>query len=74
MPYLRLIGHLSYAWMWARMAAIALEKKSGDHDFYHAKLITAKFYYTKLLPESLSLVAIIKSGAAPIMDMEFATF
>ena len=24
-PYLRLIGHLSYAWMWARMAAIAIE-------------------------------------------------
>ena len=73
-PYLRLIGHLSYAWMWARMAAIALEKKSVDHDFYHAKLMTARFYYTKLLPESLSLVAVIKSGAAPIMDMESATF
>lgn len=76
-PYLRLIGHLSYAWMWARMAAVAseaIEKKSSDHDFYHAKLLTAKFYYAKLLPESLMLVAVIKSGAAPIMDMELATF
>jgi alkylation response protein AidB-like acyl-CoA dehydrogenase len=76
-PYLRLIGHLSYAWLWARMAAIAidtLEKKNTNHDFYHAKLATARFYYGKLLPETLALVAVIKSGAAPIMDMEAATF
>ncbi|MGH8049772.1 MAG: acyl-CoA dehydrogenase C-terminal domain-containing protein [Arenimonas sp.] len=76
-PYLRLIGHLSYAWMWARMASVslqAIETKSADHDFYHAKLLTARFYYTKLLPESLALIAVIKSGAAPIMDMELATF
>jgi len=76
-PYLRLMGHLSYAWMWARMAAVAneaIEKKSNDHDFYHAKLLTARFYYAKLLPESLMLVAVIKSGAAPMMDMELATF
>ena len=73
-PYLRLIGHLSYAWMWARMAAIAIEKKGDNHDFYHAKLATARFYYAKLLPETLALVAVIKSGAAPIMDMEAATF
>ncbi len=76
-PYLRLIGHLSYAWLWARMAAIsidAIEKKSGDHDFYHAKLATARFYYAKLLPETISLVAVIKSGAAPIMDLEAELF
>jgi alkylation response protein AidB-like acyl-CoA dehydrogenase len=73
-PYLRLIGHLSYAWLWARMASIAIEKKSDNHDFYHAKLATARFYYAKLLPETIALVAIIKSGAAPIMDMEAATF
>ncbi|MGH8109486.1 MAG: acyl-CoA dehydrogenase C-terminal domain-containing protein [Arenimonas sp.] len=76
-PYLRLIGHLSYAWLWARMAAIsiaAIEKKSGDHDFYHAKLATARFYYAKLLPETISLVAVIKSGAAPIMDLEADLF
>ncbi len=76
-PYLRLIGHLSYAWLWARMAAIsmdAIENKSSDHDFYHAKLVTARFYYSKLLPETLSLVAVIKSGAAPIMDLEAEFF
>ena len=76
-PYLRLIGHLSYAWLWARMAAIsmdAIERKSTDHDFYHAKLLTARFYYAKLLPETLSLVAVIKSGAAPIMDLEAEFF
>jgi Acetyl-CoA dehydrogenase C-terminal like/Acyl-CoA dehydrogenase, C-terminal domain len=73
-PYLRLIGHMSYAWLWARMAAIALEKKNGEHDFYHAKLATARFYYARLLPETQALVSMIKSGAAPIMDMDAATF
>jgi alkylation response protein AidB-like acyl-CoA dehydrogenase len=73
-PYLRLIGHLSYAWLWARMAAIALEKQGTDDDFYHAKLLTARFYYAKLLPETLTLIAAIKSGAAPMMSMDAELF
>ncbi len=73
-PYLRLIGHLSYAWLWARMAAIAMEKKNEEHDFYHAKLATARFYYAKLLPETQALISVIKSGAAPLMDLDAATF
>jgi alkylation response protein AidB-like acyl-CoA dehydrogenase len=73
-PYLRLIGHLSYAWMWARMAAIAIEKQDSKDDFYNAKLATARFYYAKLLPETLSLIANIKSGADSVMAMDERLF
>lgn len=69
-PYLRLIGHLSYAWMWARMAAIAIEKQSRNDHYYNAKLATARFYYAKLLPETLSLIANIKNGADCVMAMD----
>ena len=69
-PYLRLIGHLTYAWLWARMAAIAIAKKDNSDDFYTAKLATARFYYAKMLPETLSLIAIIKNGSNPAMAMD----
>lgn len=69
-PYLRLIGHMSYAWLWARMAAIAIGKQDSSDDFYKAKLATARFYYAKLLPETFSLIATIKSGSDSIMKMD----
>jgi alkylation response protein AidB-like acyl-CoA dehydrogenase len=62
--YLRLIGHLTYAWLWARMAAVSLGQ---DDDFHQGKVATARFYFAKLLPETQSLLAQLKSGAKPLM-------
>ncbi|BAK77726.1 acyl-CoA dehydrogenase [Pseudogulbenkiania sp. NH8B] len=68
--YLRLIGHLTYAWMWARMAEVAYAKLGqGEDDFYQAKITTARFYYAKLLPEVEALKATIKNGAKPLMSL-----
>ena len=64
--YLRLIGHLTYAWLWARMAALALGR---EEDFYRAKLATAHFYFAKLLPETQGLLAQLKNGAKPVMGL-----
>ena len=47
--YLRLIGHLVFAYFWARMAKIALQKQAQD-PFYKAKLATARFYFGRLYP------------------------
>jgi len=66
--YLRLIGHLTYGWLWARMAALALEH-AGDDDFYRAKLATARFYFAKLFPETQALLAQLHSGARPVMSL-----
>ena len=69
--YLRLIGHLSYAWLWAQMAEVAHSKLSGGEDgFYQAKILTGRFYMTKLFPEVHSLLAKLKAGAKPLMELQ----
>ena len=50
--YLRICGHLVFAYFWARMAKVALEKEGSGDPFYKAKLATARFYFAKLLPET----------------------
>jgi hypothetical protein len=72
--YLRVAGHLVYAYFWARMAKIALEKQNGGDPFYTAKLATARFYYAKLLPETAGLIRSARAGVAPLMAMEEALF
>ena len=73
--YLRLVGHLTYAWLWARMAEVAYTKQDGaSDDFYKAKIATARFYFAKLLPEVESLKASIKGGAKPLMALDDEQF
>jgi alkylation response protein AidB-like acyl-CoA dehydrogenase len=75
--YLRLVGLVSTGWMWVRMARVALDKlaalgadTNGDARFYRAKVATARFYVTKLLPQAQALAAQIAAGAAPVMALE----
>jgi len=72
--YLRVVGHLVYAWLWARMARIALDKLDSGDDFYQAKLATAPFYYAKLLPETAFHLQAARAGAKPLMDLDAALF
>ena len=71
-PYLRIVGHLAYAWLWARMAALALDK--ADDDFYAAKLATARFYYAWLLPETAHQFRAARAGAQTLMSLDAALF
>jgi alkylation response protein AidB-like acyl-CoA dehydrogenase len=72
--YLRVAGHLVFAYFWARMAKVALEKKDSGDPFYTAKLHTARFYFAKLLPETAGLIRTARSGVAPLMAMDEALF
>jgi alkylation response protein AidB-like acyl-CoA dehydrogenase len=72
--YLRVVGHMIYAYFFARMARIALDKKDSGDPFYTAKLHTARFYFAKLLPETAGLIRSARSGVAPLMAMEEALF
>ena len=72
--YLRVVGHLVFAYMWARMAKVALAKQGGGDPFYAAKLGTARFYFAKLLPETATLIRTARAGAAPMMDFDAALF
>jgi hypothetical protein len=73
--YLRLFGLTALAFMWARMAAVALAKAEGDETgFYKAKLATARFYMTRILPQTSSLFATIMAGKKPMMELEAELF
>ncbi|MBI2318609.1 MAG: acyl-CoA dehydrogenase C-terminal domain-containing protein [Betaproteobacteria bacterium] len=73
-PYLRVVGHLIYAYFFARMAKIALAKLDSGNGFYKAKLATARFYYARLLPETAMLIRQARSGAANLLDLEAELF
>ncbi|MCW7537108.1 acyl-CoA dehydrogenase C-terminal domain-containing protein [Aquabacterium sp. A7-Y] len=72
--YLRVCGHLVFAYFWARMAKVALAKVDSGDPFYKAKLITARFYFAKLLPETASLIRTARAGVKPLMEMDEALF
>ena len=72
--YLRVAGHLCFAYLFARMAKVALAKRTDGDAFYTAKLATARFYFTKLLPETASLIRSARAGLAPLMEMDEALF
>ncbi len=72
--YLRVCGHLVFAYFWARMAKVALAKKDSGDPFYTAKLATARFYYAKLLPETAGLIRSCRAGLSPLMEMDEALF
>ncbi len=73
-PYLRVAGHLVFAYFFARMAKIALDKENSGDDFYKAKLAVARFYFARLLPETATLIRQARSGAANLMQMDETLF
>jgi alkylation response protein AidB-like acyl-CoA dehydrogenase len=72
--YMRVVGHLVYAFFFAQSAKIALEKQSSGDKFYVAKLATARFYFAKLLPQVETAMITAKAGLKPLMEMDEALF
>lgn len=74
--YLKLFALVAVAFMWARMAKVALEKKAaGDNTgFAERKLHLAQFYFARVLPQTSSLFATIMAGKEPLMAMEANAF
>ena len=71
--YLVLRIYILMGYLWARAAkTVALKLASGTHepDFYNAKLTTARFYFERILPRTLSLAAPINSGADNLMSLD----
>jgi alkylation response protein AidB-like acyl-CoA dehydrogenase len=70
--YLMYSGYVTLAYFWARMAILAKQKlaaAAGDADFYEAKVLTARFYFERLLPRVESLKITMLAGADNLMDM-----
>ncbi|MGE3622596.1 MAG: acyl-CoA dehydrogenase C-terminal domain-containing protein [Bdellovibrionales bacterium] len=75
--YLRLFGLVAIGFMWLKMAKAASLKLTGAPErdgFYDAKLKTARFYITKILPQVNSLNLAIMAGARPVMDFPAEAF
>ncbi|KIF81960.1 acyl-CoA dehydrogenase C-terminal domain-containing protein [Noviherbaspirillum autotrophicum] len=73
-PYLRVVGHMVFAYFFAQMAKIALEKQDSGDNFYKAKLATARFYFARLLPETAMLIRQARAGSANLMALEADLF
>jgi alkylation response protein AidB-like acyl-CoA dehydrogenase len=75
--YLRMFGLVALGDMWLRMAEVAIGKlptANGNRSFYDAKVKTARFFMTKMLPEVHGLFARIMAGAGPVMALEAEGF
>ena len=71
-PYLHLTGLVAVGLMWLRMATAAVRLKAageGDAAFLDAKLVTARFFAERLLPETGALRRQIEGGADSLMAL-----
>jgi len=77
--YLRVVGHMVYGYFWARMAKVALEKIAQAEEeaqrpdpYYLGKVQTARFYFTRLMPETSTLMRRIRAGSEVLLDTDAA--
>jgi alkylation response protein AidB-like acyl-CoA dehydrogenase len=71
-PYMHLMGLVAVGLMWLRMAVAAARLKSageGDQAFLDAKLVTARYFADRVLPETGALRRKIEGGADTIMAL-----
>lgn len=75
--YLNLFALVALGFMWARMAEVARQKLAeggGDKDFYETKLVTARFFMDRMLPDTAAQLAKIQAGAESTMMLKAANF
>jgi acyl-CoA dehydrogenase len=76
--YMHLFGLVALGYMWAQMAKAASEKlaagANGQSTYLENKLITAKFYMEKVMPETALRRARIETGADSMMELAAEAF
>jgi alkylation response protein AidB-like acyl-CoA dehydrogenase len=76
-PYLKLWGTVGGGWQMARAALVAkqrLDADGADHDFYRAKLGTARFYAEHVLPLAHAYRTEVVHGSTSVLALEEAQF
>jgi alkylation response protein AidB-like acyl-CoA dehydrogenase len=76
-PYLKLWGVVGGGWQMARAALVAkrqLDDGAADHDFYRAKLATARFHAEHVMPTAAAHAAAVTGGAVSTMALDVAMF
>ncbi|KDA04072.1 acyl-CoA dehydrogenase C-terminal domain-containing protein [Hyphomonas oceanitis] len=72
--YLHLFGLTALAYMWARMAKVAIDKKADGEPFYAEKLLTGQYFLDRMLPDAASHLAKVKTGAKSMMALSVDQF
>ena len=75
--YLMYSGYAVFAYLWAQMAKMAQDKLaegSMEELFYNAKLQTARFYFTRMLPRTKGHAVTMLAGADTLLDMPEEAF
>jgi len=70
--FLRLFALVAIGFMWLKMAKAAqakLPEANGKAEFYGSKIKTARFFMSKILPETEQHFRAILAGAGPLMDI-----
>ncbi|WP_336366269.1 acyl-CoA dehydrogenase C-terminal domain-containing protein [Marinobacter sp. C2H3] len=70
--YLMYSGYAVFAYLWARMAKVALDKLvegTTEEKFYTAKVQTARFYFSRMLPRAKGHAEAMLAGADTLLDM-----
>jgi len=70
--YLQMFGLVALGYMWCLIAQAALAKQADAR--MKAKLITARFFMERMLPETAAQLARIKSGADAVMELPDEAF
>ena len=74
-PFLRLCGLTIGGWLMARAADIAAQQAragASDREFLEAKLASAHFYATQVLPQVLALEQIVLHGSDAVVGTDAA--
>jgi alkylation response protein AidB-like acyl-CoA dehydrogenase len=76
--YLRMFALVALGYMWCLMAKKAQEKlkegAGGREAFYESKIVTARFFFERMLPEVDSRFKSITAGASSMMALDAAQF
>ena len=71
--YLRQFGLVALGYMWLQMLEVAFAKR-GDEEFYEYKLVTGRYFFERVFPETISRAVAISAGAKTMMAMPDAGF
>ncbi|OBQ95516.1 acyl-CoA dehydrogenase [Mesorhizobium sp. AA23] len=76
--YMHLFGLVALGYMWGQMAKAAQTKlaegANGASSFYDNKLVTARFFMERIMPETATRLARISSGADTLMALPAEAF
>jgi len=75
--YLHMFGLVALGYMWAQMAKISKQKLAEgveDKAFHETKLITAKFFFERMIPDVSSLLVKMSAGSKTMMALDAEAF